>query len=113
MQKQLQQAREIKEQSEIIEGLGSEYYSVLLVDPMTDTVTTYRAEDEDGQAITEYFRKYNNCWSKGLKGYAEELLPEGSREEFLEKLSLEHIRADGKDYSLTYEKMSDHGIRQE
>lgn len=110
MQKQLQQAREIKEQSEIIEGLGSEYYSVLLVDPMTDTVTTYRAEDEDGQAITEYFRKYNNCWSKGLKGYAEELLPEGSREEFLEKLSLEHIRADGKDYSLTYEKMSDHGI---
>ena len=77
---------------------------------MTDTVTTYRAEDEDGQAITEYFRKYNNCWSKGLKGYAEELLPEGSREEFLEKLSLEHIRADGKDYSLTYEKMSDNGI---
>lgn len=33
MQRQLQQAREIEAQSEIIEGLGSEYDSVLLVDP--------------------------------------------------------------------------------
>ena len=33
MQKQLEQARILEAQSEIIEGLGSEYYSVLLVDP--------------------------------------------------------------------------------
>ena len=110
MQHQLKQAREIEAQSEIIEGLGLEYYSVLLVDPDTDTVTTYRAEDEDGRAIEDYFHRYHNCWSKGVRSYAEELVSERSRDEFLEKLSLEHIRSDGKDYSLTYEKLTDDGI---
>ena len=99
----------LETQSEIIEGIGSEYYSVLLVDPETDTVTTYRAQDEDGRAIAEHFRKHNGCWSKGLRSYAEELVSEESRGEFIEKLSLDHIRADGKDYSLTYEKHTDDG----
>lgn len=110
MRRQLKLTHEMETQREIIEGLGSEYYSVLLVDPETDTVTTYRAQDEDGQAITDYFRKHDNCWSKGLRSYAEELISEASRSEFMEKLSLEHIRADGKDYSLTYEKLTDNGI---
>ena len=99
----------LETQSEIIEGIGSEYYSVLLVDPETDTVTTYRAQDEDGRAIAEHFCKHNGCWSKGLRSYAEELVSEESRGEFIEKLSLDHIRADGKDYSLTYEKHTDDG----
>ncbi|MGN0364851.1 MAG: response regulator [Suilimivivens sp.] len=110
MRRQLKQTWEMETQREIIEGLGSEYYSVLLVDPDTDTVTTYRAEDEDGRAIKDYFRRYKNCWSKGMRSYAEELVSERSRSEFMEKLSLEHIRADGKDYSLTYEKLTDGGI---
>ena len=110
MRRQLKQTKEMEMQREIIEGLGSEYYSVLLVDPDTDTVTTYRADGEEGNAISEYFRKYNYCWSKGLKSYAEELISEQSRREFLEKLSLDHIRADGKDYSLTYEKVTSDGI---
>ena len=110
MRRQLKQTREMETQREIIEGLGSEYYSVLLVDPETDTVTTYRAEDEDGQAIAEHFRRHNGCWSKGLRSYAEELVSEKSRGEFVEKLSLDHIRADGNDYSLTYEKLTDNGI---
>ena len=99
----------LETQSEIIEGIGSEYYSVLLVDPETDTVTIYRAQDEDGRAIAEHFCKHNGCWSKGLRSYAEELVSEESRGEFIEKLSLDHIRADGKDYSLTYEKHTDDG----
>ena len=110
MQRQLRQAREIEAQSEIIEGLGSEYYSVLLVNPRTDTVTTYRAQDEDGQAISDHFRRHNHCWSKGIRSYSEELVSEKSRGEFMEKLSLDHIRADGKDYSFTYEKLMDDGI---
>ena len=97
-------------QSEIIEGLGSEYYSVLLVDPEMDTAATYRAEDEDGQAIAEHFRRHNNCWSKGIRSYAEEMVSEDSRSEFLEKLSLGHIREDGEAYSFTYEKLTDRGI---
>lgn len=110
MQRRLKQAKAIEEQSEIIEGLGSEYYSVLLVDPETDRVTTYRAEDEDGRAISEYFRKHNYCWSKGIRSYSEEMVSVKSRGVFLDKLSLEHIRSDGKDYSLTYEKLTDDGI---
>lgn len=98
------------EQSEIIEGLGSEYYSVLLVNPETDTVTTYRAKDEDGQAIAEHFRRYDYCWSKGLQSYAEELVSERGRGDFIEKLSLERIRANGEDYSFTYEKLVNGGI---
>lgn len=107
---ELKQMREMEMQREIIEGLGSEYYSVLLVNPVKDMVTVFRAEDEDGRSIADYFRKHQYCWSKGVHSYAEELVSDRSREEFIEKLSLEHIRADGKDYSLTYEKMTDSGI---
>ena len=110
VQRQLRQVREMEAQSEIIEGLGSEYYSVLLVDPETDTVTTYRAEDEDGRAIADHFCRHDYCWSKGIRSYSQEMLSEQSRDEFLEKLSLEHIRADGEAYSFTYEKLTDSGI---
>ena len=110
MRRQLRQTREMEVQREIIEGLGSEYYSVLLVDPVTDTVTTFRAEDEDGRQITAHFRKYGNCWSKGLRSYAEELVSDASRAEFISKLSLDHIRSDGSDYSFIYEKQTDQGI---
>ncbi|MCI5501717.1 MAG: response regulator [Lachnospiraceae bacterium] len=110
MRRQLKQTREMEKQREIIEGLGSEYYSILLVDPDTDTVSTYRAEGEDGKAIANYFSRHNNCWSKGIQSYANELLSERSWDEFIEKLSLEHIRKGGNDYSLTYEKLTKKGI---
>ncbi|MGN0968480.1 MAG: response regulator [Oscillospiraceae bacterium] len=110
MRRQLKQTREMEVQREIIEGLGSEYYSVLLVDPETDTVIPYRAEDDDGRAIAEHFRRHENCWSKGLRSYSEELISEESRSEFIEKLSLKHIQEDGTEYSFTYEKLTDGGI---
>ena len=109
MQRQLKQAREFEAQSEIIEGLGSVYYSILLVYPETDKVVTYRAEDEDGRAIEEYFRRHDHCWSKGIERYSEEHVAEASRAEFLEKLSLNYIRTHGEDYSLTYEKNTPSG----
>lgn len=97
-------------QREIIEGLGSEYYSVLLVNPEMDSVTVYRAQDEDGRAIAEYFHRHHYCWSKSVKSYAAEMISKESRSEFLKKLSLEHIWADGKDYSFIYEKVTEDGI---
>ena len=108
--RQLKQTREMEVQREIIEGLGSEYYSVLLVNPDTDEVAVYRAEEAEGRAVAEYFRRYDNCWSKGIQAYSEELITEASRGEFLEKLSLKHIQADGKEYSFIYEKRTAGGI---
>ncbi|MGN0078209.1 MAG: hybrid sensor histidine kinase/response regulator [Coriobacteriales bacterium] len=100
---QAEQARELKAQSEVLEGLGSEYYSVLLVDPHEDSVTTFRATGFEGRAIDEYFRVRGHRWSQGIKTYAEERVSAASRAEFLEKLSLEHLLGDGEDYSFTYE----------
>ena len=110
MQRQLRQAREIEAQSEIIECLGSEYYSILLVNPEDDKVTPYRAYEKDGMDIANYFTSYDFCWSKGLASYSEELVSEKCRKEFMEKLCLERIRKGGKDYSFTYEKLSGDGI---
>ena len=110
MRRQLKQTREMETQREIIEGLGSEYYSVLLVDPAEDSVATYRAKDEDGRAIEEYFRRHDNCWSEGLRSYSREMVSDASRSEFIKKLSLDHIREDGKDYSFIYEKLTDDGV---
>ena len=108
--RQLKQAREMETQQEIIDGLASEYYSVLLVDLHTDTVRAYRAEDEDGRAIEEHFRRHNGCWSKGLYSYAQEWIPEVGRAEFLTMLSLERLRRGGADYSFTYEKQTADGV---
>ena len=110
MRRQLKQTREMEMQSEIIEGIGSEYYSVLLVNPETDVVTTYRAEDEEGRANKEYFDRYDNCWSKGILSYSQEMISDASRSEFLEKLSLNHIRKNGEDYSFIYEKLTADGV---
>ncbi|MGN1100448.1 MAG: ATP-binding protein, partial [Christensenellales bacterium] len=90
--------------------LGSEYYSVLLVNPVTDEVTVFRADSDDGKSIAELFDRCGYCWSKGLAIYADENVSDKSRKEFTEKLSLEHIREDGEDYSLTYEKLTADGI---
>ena len=108
--RQLKQARQMETQREIINGLASEYYSVLLVNLWDDTVTAYRAEDEDGRAIAEHFRKNDGCWSKGICDYAQTWLPEAGRADFLEMLSLERLRRNGEDYSFTYEKRTEEGV---
>ena len=109
MRRQLKLTREMEMQREIIEGLGSEYYSVLFVNPITDVVTTYRAEDEEGRAIKEYFSRHNNCWSKGILSYSQEMISDASRSEFIEKLSLDYIKLNNRDYTFTYEKYTEDG----
>lgn len=110
MRRQLKQTREMEMQRDIIEGLGSEYYSVLLVNPKKDSVAVYRAEDDDGKAIANHFHRHNYRWSKGMRSYAEEMVPENSRSDFIQKLSFDSIRTDSTDYSLTYEKKTKDGV---
>ncbi len=110
MQIRLEQAHNIEAQSEIIEGIGSDYYLVLLVNPRTDSVTTYRAVDAEGKAVAAHFQKFGYCWSKGIQSYAEENVSDASRDEFLEKLSLKHMGTDGENYSFIYERCSQDGI---
>ena len=111
MRRQLKQTREMETQREIIEGLGSEYYSVLLVHPEEDTVTVFRAEQEDGKTIARFFGGENCRWSQALEHYANKIVSEDSREVFLEKLSPERIRQGEGDYSFTYEMLGREEIR--
>lgn len=106
MRRQLKLTREMETQRDIIEGLSKDYYSVLLVDPKEDIVRTYRADNEDGESIADYFNHHHNCWSKGIKNYAKEMVSTNSQAEFIEKLSLDYIMKRKSDYSVTYEKIS-------
>ena len=111
MRRQLKQTKEMETQREIIEGLGSEYYSVLLVSPESDQVNVFRAENAEGKAIARFFDQGDHCWSTGLQKYAQEVVSQDSREEFLRKLCLEYIRQETQDYSFVYEMLGEDGIR--
>ncbi len=107
---QLKQTREMEMQREIIEGLGSEYFSVLLVDLKTNQVAVFRDEGEAGRRIADFCQDHNNCWSEIISNYAIELVSEASRSEFEEKLSLDYIKSQEKEYSLIYEYVTEAGI---
>ncbi|MGN0427436.1 MAG: response regulator [Agathobacter sp.] len=107
VEEERKRTKAIEAQSEIIEGLGSDYYSVLLVNPTTDLVSIYRAKSEDGHAIAKHFDRNDYCWSKGICSYAKDQVSDKFREEFVEKLSLERMRAGGEDYSFIYEKLTE------
>ena len=107
---QLKQTREMEMQREIIEGLGSEYFSVLLVDLKTNQVAVFREEGVTGRRIAAFCQKHNNCWSEIISNYAVELVSDASRSEFAEKLSLDYIRTQKKEYSLIYEYVTGAGI---
>ena len=106
---QLKQTREMEMQREIIEGLGSEYFSVLLVDLKTEQVAVFREEGVNGQRIAAFCQDNNNCWSGIVSSYARELVSDTSRSEFMEKLSLDYIRSREKEYSLIYEYVKESG----
>ena len=108
--RQLKQTREMEQQREIIEGLGSEYYSVLLVNHHDDKVTIYRAQDKEGQAIADFFEQHDYRWETAIQGYSTQMVSPSSRQQFMERLSLSHLRKGGKDYSFTYEKMNGNDV---
>ncbi|MGN0743276.1 MAG: response regulator [Candidatus Fimadaptatus sp.] len=101
--RQLKQTYEMEVQRDIIDGLGSEYYSVLLLDPEKDTVAFFRATKEHDASTRELLLRNQNRWSEIMRSYAAEQVCERSRAEYLEKLSPEYIRARDEDYSVNIE----------
>jgi len=77
---------QIESQLEVIEGLGSEYFSILLVDILNDTVTPYRTEGEEGTTISDFFDRGGRNWSELIQVYADSLVLEEDRSAFMEYL---------------------------
>ena len=98
-------------QREIIEGLGKEYFSVLLLELDSGQIFSYREVGENGKRIADFCRKYGNQWCALLPAYADEIVTDESRENFLDQLSLDALCSKQDDFSMTYEfKTGDHII---
>ena len=102
--------QEIELQREIIEGLGKEYFSVLAVELDKDRVLSYRESGENGKIISDFCRKCGNRWSKIIPSYAEMMVSDNTNGEFENRLGLETLRSQEKDYSMTYEFKLETGI---
>ena len=90
-------------QREIIEGLGKEYFSVLLLELDSGQIFSYREVGENGKRIADFCRKYGNQWCELLPAYADEIVTDESRENFLDQLSLDASCSKQDDFSMTYE----------
>ena len=75
---------QMEEQLEVIEGLGAEYFSILLVDILNDTVIPYRTEGEDGIVISDFFNRGSHSWSALIQEYTDSLVLEEERSAFIE-----------------------------
>lgn len=90
-------------QREIIEGLGKEYFSVLLLELDSGQIFSYREVGENGKRIADFCRKYGNQWCELLPAYADEIVTDESRESFLDQLSLDALCSNQDDFSMNYE----------
>lgn len=97
-------------QREIIEGLGKEYFSVLLLELNSGQIFSYREVGENGKQIADFCRKYENQWRELLPAYAEKIVTEESRVDFLKQLSLDALCSNQDDFSMTYEFKKDDSI---
>ena len=104
----IKRERVLELQREIIEGLGKEYFSVLLLELDSGQIFSYREVGENGKRIADFCRKYGNQWCELLPAYADEIVTDESRENFLDQLSLDALCSNQDDFSMTYEfKMGD------
>ena len=103
----IKKEQEIELQREIIEGLGKEYFSVLVVELDKDRVFSYRESEENGKIISDFCRKCDNRWSKIVPSYAETMVSDNTTGEFEKQLGLETLRSREEDYSMTYEFQSE------
>lgn len=90
-------------QRKIIEGLGKEYFSVLLLELDSGQIFSYREVGENGKRIADFCRKYGNQWCELLPAYEDEIVTDESRENFLDQLSLDALCSNQDDFSMTYE----------
>lgn len=99
----IKRERVLELQREIIEGLGKEYFSVLLLELDSGQIFSYREVGENGKRIADFCRKYGNQWCALLPAYADEIVTDESRENFLDQLSLDALCSNQDDFSMTYE----------
>lgn len=99
----IKRERVLELQREIIEGLGKEYFSVLLLELDSGQIFSYREVGENGKRIADFCRKYGNQWCELLPAYADEIVTDESRENFLDQLSLDALCLNQDDFSMTYE----------
>lgn len=97
-------------QREIIEGIGKDYFSVLLLDLENGQIYSFREAGKDGKRISDFCRTYHDLWVDFLPAYAQNLVSEETRQSFLDELSLEMLQSKNEDFSMTYEYLSDTGI---
>lgn len=97
-------------QREIIEGIGKDYFSVLLVDLDNGQIYSFREAGTNGKRISDFCRTYHDCWIEFLPAYAENHVSDDTRQIFLNELSLKILQSKNEDFSLMYEYMSDTGI---
>lgn len=95
--------RVLELQREIIEGLGKEYFSVLLLELDSGQIFSYREVGENGKQIADFCREYENQWCGLLPAYAEKIVTDESRVDFLKQLSLDALCSNQHDFSMTYE----------
>ena len=95
--------RVLELQREIIEGLGKEYFSVLLLELDSGQIFSYREVGENGKQIADFCREYENQWCELLPAYADEIVTDESRADFLDVLSLDALCSNHDDFSMTYE----------
>ena len=99
----IKRERVLELQREIIEGLGKEYFSVLLLELDSGQIFSYREVGENGKRIADFCCKYGNQWCELLPAYADEIVTDESRENFLDQLSLDALCSNQDDFSMTYE----------
>lgn len=96
----------INKQMMVITGLGTEYYSVILVDYQGDTYEIYRASGEDGKQIGKFISRYDT-WDRAAKAFADTYVQKGQSEDVYKVLSLETISSVKGDYIFNYQKATD------
>lgn len=100
---QIKIRNDLERQREIIEGLGSEYFSVLLVDMERNYVSIFRENRERGVFIEDKFKKGKNCWTTIVDEVAESAISHDTVKEYRKKLSLAYMKGQKDAYSFVFE----------
>ncbi|MDO4501365.1 MAG: PAS domain-containing sensor histidine kinase [Erysipelotrichaceae bacterium] len=102
IRRQLKINREVEIQREIIEGLGAEYFSILLVDIEKDKVKVFRSNGRHGSVIEEHCKNNDYIWSKSIDSDST-LISHDYRDSFARELSLENLSSKDDGFSFLFE----------
>ncbi len=107
-ERELKQQAALEEQMMIIKGLATEYFSVMIIDYVRNSVRIFRETGTEGKEIGEFFRGFDT-WSEGIRAYSDKFVAEDEREGFYRLLSLENLRSNLKDFSANYTQVTQRG----